>query len=165
MHPQQMSHPVSGKEVVGFLQPMLVDLIALVLSAKQAQWHAYGRHLTAIDQRLERLVADAGRAADQVARRMVTLGMPVDGRLATVATTTSLPELATGFAGEDKAVSSIIDQIDAAVARARNALGPLDRIDQVSHRILVRVLEGLEKYRWEFFAQVAAEPTAARADS
>jgi starvation-inducible DNA-binding protein len=157
MHSQQMSHPVSGKAVVGFLQPMLVDLVALALHGEQAQWHAYGRHLTAIDEQLELLVADTRRAAAEVARRVVTLGMPVDGRPATVATTTSLPEFSAGFAGEDKAVSAIVDQIDAAVARARNALGPLNRIDQVSHQIIANVLQVLERYRSTFAAQVASE--------
>ncbi|MEQ7125300.1 DNA starvation/stationary phase protection protein [Actinopolymorpha sp. B11F2] len=160
----QLSGSVAGKVVTSFLQPLLVDLIALVLYGKQAQWHLHGRHVRAIREPLERLIADIRVRSDDVALRMVVFGACVDVRPATVATTTGLPDFPPGFVGEDKTMGALIDQIDSAIARARNALGPLAAIDPVSQTIVLGVLTSLEKSRWEFAAQVPAEPSSLPSD-
>jgi starvation-inducible DNA-binding protein len=158
--PNRTPVALSGKEVTSYLQPLLVDLITLVLHGKQAQWHLYGRHVPAIGDPLRRLVAEVWLRSDDVARRMVMLGACVDVRPTTVATTTGLPDLAPGFVGDDKTLGALVDQIDAAIARARNALEPLGTIDQVSQAVVLEVLRCLERSRWEFAAQVSAEPTS-----
>jgi starvation-inducible DNA-binding protein len=148
-----------GKVVTSFLQPLLVDLIALVLYGKQAQWHLHGRHVPAVREALERLVADVRVRTDDVAMRMAVHGACIDVRPATVATTTGVPDVPPGFFGDDKTMSALVDQIDAAIARARNALGPLGAVDPVSQAVVRGVVTSLEKSRWEFAAQVPAEPS------
>lgn len=146
--------PVAGRDVGGLLQPVLVDLIALSLNAKQAHWHVQGRHFTQVHEQLDTLVDDVRRLSDDVAERLVALDVAVDGRPATVSQTTELPEFDEGFLSDDKVVSAIVDQIDAAISRARAALEPLDEIDQVSQDILIELLRALEKHRWMFAAQI-----------
>jgi starvation-inducible DNA-binding protein len=146
--------PVATKEVGRLMQPVLVDLIALSLNGKQAHWHVQGRHFTQVHEQLDDLVADARKYADEVAERLIALDVAVDGRPATVGSTTALPEFDEGFLSDDKVVSAIVDQIDAAIRRARAALKPLDEIDQVSQDIIIELLRALEKHRWMFAAQV-----------
>ncbi|MEQ4204188.1 DNA starvation/stationary phase protection protein [Actinopolymorpha sp. B9G3] len=146
--------PVAGRDVGGLLQPVLVDLIALLLNVKQAHWHVQGRHFTQVHEQLDTLVDDVRRLSDDVAERLVALDVAVDGRPATVSQTTELPEFDEGFLSDDKVVSAIVDQIDAAISRARAALEPLDEIDQVSQDILIELLRALEKHRWMFAAQI-----------
>ncbi|MEQ7127348.1 DNA starvation/stationary phase protection protein [Actinopolymorpha sp. B11F2] len=146
--------PVAGRDVGGLLQPVLVDLIALSLNAKQAHWHVQGRHFTQVHEQLDTLVDDVRRLSDDVAERLVALDVAVDGRPATVSQTNELPEFDEGFLSDDKVVSAIVDQIDAAISRARAALEPLDEIDQVSQDILIELLRALEKHRWMFAAQI-----------
>jgi starvation-inducible DNA-binding protein len=148
---------LSGTEVTSFLQPLLVDLIVLVLHAKQAEWHLHGRHLPAIRGPLRRLVTDVRLRSDDVALRMVMLGGYVDVRPATVATTTGLPDLVPGFVGEVKTLDALVGQIDAAVARARNAVWALGPIDQASRAVVRDVLRDLERSRWELTAQVPSQ--------
>ncbi|WP_020574838.1 Dps family protein [Actinopolymorpha alba] len=148
--------PVPGKDVGRLLQPVLVDLIALSLNAKQAHWHVQGRHFTQVHEQLDTLVDDVRDCADDVAERLIALDVPVDGRPAAVATTTNLPEFDQGFLGDDKVVSAIVDQIDATISRGRQALGPLDEIDQVSQDVVIELLRKLEKHRWMFAAQTTS---------
>jgi starvation-inducible DNA-binding protein len=147
--------PVAGSEVGRFLQPVLVDLIALSLNGKQAHWHVQGRHFTQVHEQLDTLIDDVRRLSDDVAERLVALDVAVDGRPATVSRTTELPDFDEGFLADDKVVSAIVDQIDAAITRARAALAPLDDIDQVSQDVIIELLRALEKHRWMFAAQVS----------
>jgi starvation-inducible DNA-binding protein len=148
-------NPVAGKDVGRFLQPVLVDLIALSLNAKQAHWHVRGRHFTQVHEQLDTLIDDVRRLSDDVAERLVALGVAVDGRPATVSRTTELPEFDEGFLADDKVVSAVVDQIDAAIARSRAAVDPLDDVDQVSQDVVIELLRALEKHRWMFAAQVS----------
>lgn len=149
---QTTGHAMAG-QVAGQLRPVLVDLVALTLNAKQAHWHVEGRHFTQVHEQLDDLVADARTYSDEVAERIVALGVAADGRPGTVAEQTALPPYAEGFQGDDKTVAGIVEQLDAAIERARATVGPLDEIDQVSQDIVIELLRSLEKHRWMFAAQ------------
>jgi starvation-inducible DNA-binding protein len=145
---------VNGQDVAAHLQPILLDLVALSLNGKQAHWHVRGRHFTPLHEQLDQLVADARRYADEVAERVVALGVAVDGRAQTVAEATrSFPD---GFLADDKVIALIIEQLDAVIDRARETVGPLDGIDLVSQDLVLQLLHALEKHRWMFEAQTDA---------
>ncbi len=113
--------PVAGKEVGRLIQPVLADLIALALNAKQAHWHVQGRHFTQVHEQLDVLIDDVRRLSDDLAERVVALDVPVDGRPAAVAASDA-PEFPEGFLPDDKVVSAVVDQLDATITRARVAL-------------------------------------------
>ena len=144
---------VNGQDVAAHLQPVLVGLISLGLNGKQAHWHVQGHHFISIHEQLDEVVADARRLADEIAERVVSVGVTVDGRPQAVAEgATAFPE---GFLADDKVVALIVEQIDAAIDRAREALRPLEDVDLVSQDIVIEVLRTLEKHRWMFAAYTA----------
>jgi starvation-inducible DNA-binding protein len=147
--------PVPAKEIASLLQPLLVDLVALALNGKQAHWHVQGRHFTQLHEQLDVVVADARRAADEVAERVVALGVPVDGRPAAVATTSHLPEFDHGFLDDDKVVRGVLDQLDGVIKQGRQVLEPLEELDPISQDIVIEILRTLEKHRWMFAAQAS----------
>jgi starvation-inducible DNA-binding protein len=147
--------PVPAKEIAALLQPLLVDLVALALNGKQAHWHVQGRHFTQIHEQLDVVVADARRAVDQVAERVVALGVPVDGRPAAVASTTHLPDFDHGFLDDEKVVRGVLDQLDGVIKQGRQVLEPLGELDPISQDIVIEVLRTLEKHRWMFAAQAS----------
>lgn len=144
---------ISSKAVAEQLQPVLVDLIALTLNAKQAHWHIQGRHFTPIHEQLDVLVADSRRLSDEVAERVVTLGAAVDGRPSAVARASVTSGLS-GFAPGDDVVATIVKQLDDVIATARRTLGPLDDIDLVTQDLMIETVGELEKHRWMFAAQL-----------
>lgn len=144
---------VSSKAVAQQLQPVLVDLIALTLNAKQAHWHIQGRHFTPIHEQLDALVAESRRLSDEVAERVVTLGAAVDGRPSAVAGASITPGLS-GFAPGDNVVATVVKQLDDVITTARKTLGPLDEIDLVTQDLMIETVGELEKHRWMFAAQL-----------
>lgn len=137
---------VVGQDVAYQLQPLLVDLIALALNGKQAHWHVHGRQFHPLHERLDTVVAEARNYADELAERLVALGVPVDGRPDAVAAAhRHFPE---GFLIDDKVIALIVGELDALIEKARATLGELESVDQVSQDIIIEMLRVFEKRRW-----------------
>jgi starvation-inducible DNA-binding protein len=71
--------------VAAELEPMLIELTDLALTAKQAHWNLTGPNFRSIHLQLDDLATDARSWSDRVAERIVALGVAADARLETVA--------------------------------------------------------------------------------
>ncbi|WP_166983771.1 Dps family protein [Paramicrobacterium fandaimingii] len=138
-----------------FLSPLVIDLEALVVNGKQAHWHVRGHNFIGVHELLDTLVADAQQWADLAAERVVALGLPVDSRLATVASQTSVPALSAGFRQSEDTIVEVVAMLDAAIHTARTAVDELDEIDLNSQDVAVEIVRGLEKDRWLLLAHIA----------
>lgn len=143
------------EQVGAALQEALVDLTALALNGKQAHWHVHGPQFLPVHEQLDAIVDDARAWADLVAERAVTLGVPVDGRAATVAGETAVGPFPTGFVEDAKAVALMRDLVETAVVRLRAHVGMLGELDAVTQDLVIEVLRGLEKHLWMLQAQAA----------
>ncbi|NEE00712.1 Dps family protein [Phytoactinopolyspora halotolerans] len=150
MNAQDNPAKVSAHDVAAQLQPLLPELIALALNGKQAHWHVYGKQFSPLHERLDAVVSEARTYADEIAERLVALGVSVDGRPQAVAQ--SSPDFPEGFLPDDKVIALIIEHLDSVIERAREALEPLESTDLVSQDIVLEMLRVLEKRRWMFAA-------------
>ncbi|HWL60299.1 MAG TPA: DNA starvation/stationary phase protection protein [Microbacteriaceae bacterium] len=141
--------------VAQFLAPVVVDLTALAIDAKQAHWHVRGANFQAIHELLDTVVAHARDAADLAAERIIALGLPLDARTATVAERTTTPTFPEGFISTDAAVAHIIAAIDATLVQVRTAVAELDDIDLTSQDLVIGIQHQLEQDRWFLFAHIA----------
>lgn len=146
-------------KAAGFLGDLLVDLVTLGLNAKQAHWHVTGRSFLPVHEQLDALAAEVRGWADDVAERAVTLGVPVDGRPATIGAMNALKELPDGFLTDMEAVTEIGHQVTAVAERVRAGLDPMGNADLVTQDLAIEVLRGLEKHLWMLQAHVA-DPAA-----
>lgn len=137
------------------LTPVLHDLIALAVNGKQAHWHVRGENFMGVHEFLDDLVAHAQDAADTVAERVVALGLPVDGRIGTVAKRATNPELSPGFQQSSVTVAEVVAQLDATLATVNAAVKALDDVDLVSQDIVIAVAQQLDKDRWFLFSHYA----------
>lgn len=137
------------------LSPVLHNLIALSVNAKQAHWHVRGANFIGVHEFLDQVVANAQDAADTVAERVVALGLPVDGRIGTVARRAGTPEMSPGFQQSNNTVAEIVAQIDATVASVNAAVEALDDIDPVSQDIAIAIAQQLDKDRWFLYSHYA----------
>ena len=142
--------------VAQYLTPVLHDLIALGVNGKQAHWHVRGANFIGVHEFLDDVVAHAQDAADTVAERVVALGLPVDGRIGTVAARATTPELSDGFQNSATTVREMVAQIDATLETVYAAVKGLDDVDLVSQDIVIAVAQQLDKDRW-FLASHYAE--------
>lgn len=139
-----------------FLTPVVLDLEALVVNGKQAHWHVRGGSFIGIHELLDDVVSHAQAYADTAAERVVALGLPLDARLATVASKTTLPSLSDGFQPWQTTVAQVVGLIDAALVTVRAAVAGLDDIDLSSQDVAIEIERGLTKDRWLLQAHVAA---------
>lgn len=136
------------------LQTILVGLLDVQNQAKQAHWTVVGPQFRSTHLELDELVDAVREYADSVAERMRALEAVPDGRIATIASTTSLDAFPAGEVGVERAVAVIADRILAVVNVIRALHDGVDDLDPTSADILHTILEGLEKQRWMFTAQL-----------
>lgn len=149
--------PDSTLKVVGeALQGALVDLVDLSLVAKQTHWNVIGPRFRSIHLQLDEVVTTARTHSDTVAERSAALGVPPDGRAATVAATTGIGKVADGWQRDTDAVSTLVDALGAVIVRMRERLAEVGPVDSVSEDVLIQITKDLEKHHWMFQAENAA---------
>src|SRR5699024_5679212 len=77
------------------LQTVLVDFIALSLTAKQAHWNIVGTNFRDLHLNLDEVTDIARARSDEIAERMRALHASPDGRPAVIAEQSALPEFPT----------------------------------------------------------------------
>jgi starvation-inducible DNA-binding protein len=143
--------------VAQFLEPVVIDLEAMVVNTKQAHWHVRGHNFVAVHELLDTLVDHVQAYADDAAERVVALGLPIDARLETVAAKTTVPALSVGFQQADHVIAEVIAQLDATLKTVRTAIDELEELDVASQDVVVEIARGLEKDRWFLFAHIATK--------
>lgn len=143
----------SRTAVAAELQPTLVELIDLGLTAKQLHWAVVGPRFRALHEQLDELT-DAYRTwSDAVAERLTAIGVVPDGRLQRTAADTPLDGLDDGWISDDDAVRAIAARVQQVATAVRDRSQRLDKVDLASQDTLLGILAGLEEQLWMLTAQ------------
>ena len=143
--------------VAQYLTPVVHELVALVVNGKQAHWHVRGVNFIAVHELLDDVVAHAQEWADTAAERVVALGLPIDGRLATVAAKSGAANPKLGFQPHDEAIADVVAQIDLATEKVNDAIEGLAELDPASQDVAIEIRRGLDKDRWFLFSHIAVK--------
>ncbi|MET8947280.1 DNA starvation/stationary phase protection protein [Streptomyces sp. NPDC004542] len=143
------------KTVSEALQGALVDLVDLSLVAKQVHWNIVGPRFRPIHLQLDEVVASARAHSDTVAERASTLGVPPDGRAATVAAGSGIATAPSGWVKDKDAVRALVDALGVVIRRMRDRVAATGDPDPVSQDIFIAVTADLEKHHWMFQAENA----------
>lgn len=143
----------AAAQVQARLQPLLVDLVDLALTAKQMHWTVVGPGFKPLHEQLDEVMAQHRTWADRVAERLATIGVVPDGRVQRVAGDSPADPAPDGWVGQQEAVTVMADRIEAAALRARASLEGLGDLDGVSESVVLEILEGLEMQLWMLSAQ------------
>ena len=135
------------------LQATLVDLVDLSLVGKQAHWNLVGRQFHDVHLHLDELVKKARKYSDKVAERGVAVGVPVDGRAATVAADSRVPDFHDGWVTDRDVIRQVFESLDATVQGIRPRIEDLEKADLVTQDLLIEVVATLEEQRWMWQAQ------------
>ncbi len=145
--------------LTGNLQAVLVDLIDLHVQGKQAHWNIVGTNFRDLHLQLDEIVEAARQFADDTAERMRALHALPDGRSATVAKATSLPEFPAGLVDTKDAIERIVAALEAAVGTMRKVHDEVDEEDPTSADLLHEFIGRLEQFAWMVNAETM-KPTA-----
>ncbi|WP_395242966.1 Dps family protein [Agromyces sp. MMS24-K17] len=143
--------------VAQYFTPVLHELVALAVNGKQAHWHVRGVNFIAVHELLDQVVDHAQAWADEVAERVVALGLPIDGRLETVATKSGAVNPKLGFQSYEDTIADVVAQIDLATEKVNAAIEGLAELDPTSQDVVIGIRAGLDKDRWFLAAHVAVK--------
>ncbi|NGO74354.1 DNA starvation/stationary phase protection protein [Streptomyces sp. YC504] len=135
------------------LQGALVDLLDLSLIAKQAHWNILGPRFRSIHLQLDEVVATARTYADTIAERSSTIGVPPDGRAATLARHSDVAQPPDGWLQEHAVVELLIDALAGTIRRMHERIRITGDTDLVSQDVLLGLTAQLEKHHWMFQAE------------
>ncbi|MGW0858864.1 Dps family protein [Streptomyces sp. NPDC002690] len=143
-------------KVVGeALQGALVDLVDLSLAAKQVHWNVVGPRFRSVHLQLDEVVDTARQHSDTVAERASAIGVNPDGRSATIARTTAIDVVPSGWIKDVDAVKVLVDALKIVIGRMRERIDATADPDPVSQDTLIAVAADLEKHAWMFQAESA----------
>ena len=145
----------SRDETGRVLQEALVDLIDLSLVAKQAHWNVVGRNFRSVHLQLDELVAAAREYTDQVAERASAIGVSPDGRAATVAKDSGVPDFEVGWRDDEAVAKAITTTLGEVVQRMRARIKTTDDTDLVTQDLIIELTAKLEEAHWMWQAQLA----------
>ncbi|MDX8033954.1 DNA starvation/stationary phase protection protein [Lentzea sp. BCCO 10_0856] len=146
----------ADRDAVGtVLQATLVDLVDLSLIGKQAHWNVIGKNFRSVHLQLDELVVLARNAADQVAERAAALGVTPNGTAKTIAASSGVPEIETGWLKEEQVVTAITSSLGKLIARMRTRIDETDKPDLVTQDLLIGITQELEQAHWMWQAQSA----------
>ncbi len=146
----------AGQEAVrDRLQPLLVDLIDLSLTAKQFHWSIVGTRFKSLHEHLDEVTDQYRMWSDEVAERLTSLGVAPDGRVQRVAGDSPADPAAASWIHQDEVVTEMSNRIEAVARATRQRLDGLGDVDVASEDLLIAILNGLEMQLWMFSAQEA----------
>lgn len=151
-----MKSPLSDADlttVAEALQGALVDLVDLSLVAKQVHWNVVGPRFRSVHLQLDEVVDSARLHSDTVAERASTLGVPPDGRAATVAASSGIAAVAEGWVKDTDAVGTLVEALGAVITRMRERIRATGEADPVSQDMFIGITADLEKHHWMFQAE------------
>lgn len=148
-----MDRNAVGKE----LEPLLIELIDLALTAKQAHWNVSGLWFRPLHLQLDELADDVRNWSDDVAERLSTIGVAADGRLETLSKMSPFNAFPDGFVDSLTAVPHMVERLNLVVESNRTRIDRLGALDLVSQDLVISVTAGLEKHRWMFAAEQSSK--------
>jgi starvation-inducible DNA-binding protein len=144
-----MERQAVGRE----LEPLLIELIDLTLTAKQAHWNVTGLWFRPLHAQLDELADDVRGWSDDVAERLTTIGVAADARVETVAKSTPFDSVPGGFLESTKVASLMVERLSEIVESNRTRIERLGGMDMVSQDLLLGITAKLEKHRWMFASE------------
>jgi starvation-inducible DNA-binding protein len=136
------------------LQACVTATIDLALSFKHLHWNIRGPRFKSIHEFLDIVIDHARLATDEIAERLVTIGMPAEGQRG------KLPDspvslVDSGFIRDEQVIQAAVTILDETVVVLRDAQSKLADIDAVSEDLVIGVLSSLEKDLWMLRSHLA----------
>ena len=135
------------------LAPLLIELVDLALTAKQAHWNVSGMWFRQLHTQLDELADDVRLWSDDVAERLTTIGVAADARIETVAAKTPLAGFPSGWVDSTKVASLIVERLHKVVENNNSRIEKLGAVDLVSQELVIGITGGLQKQEWMFAAE------------
>jgi starvation-inducible DNA-binding protein len=130
------------------LQGSLTDLIALGLVTKQCHWNVQGPNFRPLHLHLDEIYAAAQLGVDDIAERLVTIGISASGQGAEVAKDNKVPQVPLGFLKDHDVVELMTARLGVTIEEMRKRMDSIEEVDTVTADLMHGVVMELEKHHW-----------------
>ena len=163
----EYSYPLKGdaerRTSVAGLQQLTVDLLALHNIYQEAHWDLTGPLFLPLHEYYRRQADFYLRQADTFAERLLQLGASVDGRVATVASTTKLAGMPEGYLTDDRSIKLLLDRVTVLQKEVYELLGATAVGDPPTSHALQELAHAVDKDLWQLRAHLQ-KPSSLRGD-
>ncbi|MEM9372750.1 MAG: DNA starvation/stationary phase protection protein [Planctomycetota bacterium] len=129
------------------LQPCVLAAINTSLNLKQIHWNLRGAKFQIVHEFLDLVIEQARTTSDELAERMVTVGVPAMGRAPHVEQL-GLPQVPDAFVTDTQAVELASELLDRTIGILREAQTEMGPIDAVTEDLLIASIQTFEKQLW-----------------
>jgi starvation-inducible DNA-binding protein len=145
--------PDAAGVVAEAMQPTLVELIDLALTAKQLHWAVVGKRFKPVHEHLDELVDEYREYSDTVAEYMSTIGIVPDGRAVRVASDATVDPVDAAFLDDAAVIDLMTDRIRTVVTNVRERTPQVAGVDVAAEDLLIEITRVLDKQLWMTSAQ------------
>ncbi|MCU6454147.1 DNA starvation/stationary phase protection protein [Sphingomonas sp. A2-49] len=140
------------------LQQTLTELQQLQLQTKQAHWNVSGTLFYPLHELLQEHYEGIAKYADEVAERLLAIGVSSDGRASTIVRTSRIPEYPGGFVDDAQVIGWFARNYKVTSDAVGQGIKLSEDKDPTTSNLLQEVQHGIDKYQWQMRAMI--QPTA-----
>ncbi|SJM53448.1 DNA starvation/stationary phase protection protein Dps [Gulosibacter sp. 10] len=130
------------------LQYRLNDLNELHLTLKHAHWNVQGPNFIAVHEMLDPQIESVRAFADEVAERIVTLGVAASGVPGAIVEQRHHADYDLGFASTTDHLEALVAVYDRVIKGFRETIDEAGEVDKISEDILIGQSAEFEKFQW-----------------
>ena len=136
------------------VQATVVELLELYHDAKQCHWNMRGPLYFPLHENLDEYGKIFLKYADIFAERSLHVGMPIDGRTSTVASSANLGPLQEGALTDKQVLDIMSERIYFVGKRVRERIDKISKVDEVTSNKLQDLSYELDKMVWQLRVQM-----------
>lgn len=140
-------------EIIADLNGVLVDLIDLSISAKQAHWNVHGPNFQGLHDLFDVVTDEVRLHYDEVAERVMALGGTAHGTLQDISKSSRLPAFPTDEKKWDVLAKALHERM-IAVCGTLKELASNTEDDLGTQDLYIEIVRGLEKRAWMIEAHI-----------
>jgi starvation-inducible DNA-binding protein len=147
------SYPLEGEseraKSVRLLQQLTVDLLAMDNIYKEAHWNLSGPLYLQLHEYYDQQASFYHKQADDFAERVLHLGYSVDGRYATIARTTTIPEFPVGYLRDNESLRLLVERVTVLQREIYKGIRETEQSDPVTSNRLQDLAYSVDKNLWQ----------------
>ncbi|MEA1086336.1 DNA starvation/stationary phase protection protein [Sphingomonas sp. CD22] len=141
------------------LQQTLTELQQLQLQTKQAHWNVSGTLFYPLHELLQDHYEGVAKYADEVAERLLAIGVSSDGRANTIVRTSRIPEYPGGFVDDAQVIQWFARYYRVTSDEIGQGIKASEDKDPTTANLLQEVQHAIDKYQWQMRAMIQPTPT------
>ena len=144
-----LANEAARRKTTKLLQQLVVDLLATFNNYKEAHWNLTGPLFLPLHEYYQDWADQKNEYADTFAERILAIGWSVDGRYATIARTTTIPNMPAGYLSDDDTLRLLITRLTVLQTEVYKNISATEQSDPTTSNLLQELAHDLDYNLWQ----------------